>query len=147
MSSNSIKFSILESIKSPELITNINKDEESYLINLFSTNNKLIQELDDLIDDIMNDGKIDYHDIPSIFLFVTKILKEYISHHKNIDVYNIIKFIVEIIIFKYDNISTVDIIIVDRMLNTSIDLLKESPTLIMSSWKLLPFCCCKKKIS
>ena len=83
-----------------------------------------------LIDDILQDNKINFHDVPNIILFITKLCTNYFSIYKyNVDATNIIKFITEAIIHTHiKSLTNDDIVIINNVIDISLELLKMNLT-------------------
>ena len=79
-----------------------------------------------LIDDILQDNKINFHDIPNIILFITKLCANYWKIYKyNVDATNIIKFITEAIIHTHiKSLTSDDIVIINNVIDISLELLR-----------------------
>ena len=117
----------------------LSQDENEYLLKLFNKHDSILLELNNLTNEIVLDNKIDYHDIPNIILYISKLYISYFYINKNIDNYNIIEILYEIIIFtNLKDISTEEIIIINKILDISIELLKTNPTKIKNKIK---YCC------
>ena len=102
--------------------------EKEYLLKLFDKHDSILIELTNLSNNILSDNKIDYHDIPNIILYISKLYINYFYINKNIDNYNIIKFLAEVIFFTYiKDISIEEIILINKLIDISIELLKTSP--------------------
>ena len=102
--------------------------KKEYLLKLFDKHDSILIELTNLSNNILSDNKIDYHDIPNIILYISKLYINYFYINKNIDNYNIIKFLAEVIIFTYTkDISIEEIILINKLIDLSIELLKTSP--------------------
>ena len=110
--------------------TKLDINEKEYLLKLFSEDKTTILELRNLIDDILQDNKINFHDIPNIILFITKKCANYFSIYKyNVDATNIIKFITEAIIHTHINsLTSDDIVIINNVIDISLELLRMNLT-------------------
>jgi hypothetical protein len=106
-------------------ITYLNIYDKQYLLYLYN-NKQIMNKLDIFLDNILINDKMDFHDIPKIVLFVSKLCIEN-KNNNNINIINIIKIILEIIIFVTFEKKDDDIIILHDIINTSIDLLKINP--------------------
>ena len=73
--------------------------EKEYLLKLFDKHDSILIELTNLSNNILSDNKIDYHDIPNIILYISKLYMNYFYINKHIGNYNSIKFLAEVIIF------------------------------------------------
>jgi hypothetical protein len=102
--------------------TKLNKYDKKYLVYLFN-NDKIMNKLDIFLDNIFRYDKIEFHNIPKIILFVSKICIENKNNY-NINIINIIKIILEIIIYVSFDSNINDKIVLYDIIDTSIDLLK-----------------------
>jgi DNA-directed RNA polymerase len=128
--------------------TILTPNEGKYILEIFNSNSKILVELKSLIDEILKDGKIDYHDIPYIVLFISKVFSIYAHNYININIngYNIIKFLTESIVFSYiKTLDDIDIILFDKILEVSIALLKETPSFCQRGWNYISMICCSRK--
>jgi hypothetical protein len=136
-----IKENIINNISNNNNITKLNFYEKEYIIKAFDSNSPMVNEIQSLIKDVYNDNVLDYHDIPHIILSITKISSNYFVYNNNIDPYNILKFITECIIFSYlTSVSESEIIIIDKVITISIDLIKVSPNIFKSKYNCFSFC-------
>ena len=110
--------------------TKLDINEKEHLVKLFSEDKTTILELRNLIDDILQDNKINFHDIPNIILFITKLCTNYFSIYKyNVDATNIIKFITEAIIHTHiKSLTNDDLVIINNVIDISLELLKMNLT-------------------
>ena len=90
------------------------------------TNQYFMNKLDIFLDDIFDNDKLEFHHIPKIVLFVSNLCIKNKNNY-NVNIINIIKIILEIIIFISFNKNDDDIIILNDIIDTSIDLLKINP--------------------
>ena len=90
------------------------------------TNQYFMNKLDIFLDDIFDNDKLEFHYIPKIVLFVSNLCIKNKNNY-NVNIINIIKIILEIIIFISFNKNDDDIIILNDIIDTSIDLLKINP--------------------
>ena len=126
------------------IMTKLNINEREYLIKSFN-NSAMINEIKNVLDDILKDGKIDYHDIPNIVLLITKIFSNYLIYNRNLNILNIIKFTIECIVFSHmSSLSDNDIIIYDNIISISIQLLATSPNILNTKCNCLSFLCKKR---
>jgi hypothetical protein len=135
---------IISSLIDKTTTTIMTDSESEHIINTFCNNSNFINDLNNLEAEILKDGKIDVHDIPNIVLYVYKLMKEYtISQNNNFNnSWKIIKFIIETLIFtNIEDHSSIDIVLIDKLLDTSFELLKEIPPNI----KKCSFWCCNKR--
>jgi len=132
--------------------TVLNNVEQDYVATLINTDHCLILELQNIINEILSDGKIDIQDIPNILLCVSKIYSLYLQgsfkfNRKKMDIFKIIKFITELIIHSYvDNSNNIDIILYNNIINVSIELLKIDPHVFINkcNFSILNVCCKKR---
>ena len=135
---------IISSLIDKKTTTIMTDGESEHIINTFCNNSNFINDLNNLEAEILKDGKIDVHDIPNIVLYVYKLMKEYTtSQNNNFDnSWKIIKFIIETLIFtNIEDHSSIDIVLIDKLLDTSFELLKEIPPNI----KKCSIWCCNKR--
>jgi len=99
--------------------------DKKYLVYLFK-NKEVMNKLDTFLDKIFINEKMEFHEIPKIVSFVSKICIEY-RYDYNINIINIIKIIMEIIIYITFEKKNNDIIILYDIIDTSIELLKINP--------------------
>jgi hypothetical protein len=99
--------------------------DKQYLVYLFN-NQYIMNKLDIFLDEIFENDKLYFHDIPKIVLFVSNLCIENKNNY-NINIINIIKIILEIIIFISFEKNNDDIIIINDIMDTSINLLKINP--------------------
>ena len=99
--------------------------DKEYLVYLFK-NKEVMNKLDIFLDKIFINEKMEFHEIPKIVLFVSKICIEY-RYNCNIDIINITKIIMEIIIYITFEKKNDNSIILYDIINTSIELLKINP--------------------
>ena len=98
--------------------------EKEYILKLFDKHDSVLIELSNLSNNILSDNKTDYHDIPNIILYISKLYINYFYINKTMDNYNIIKFLAEVIIFTYIKyISIEEIILINKLIDISIELL------------------------
>ena len=142
MEINNLKDNIINNISNNNnCITKLNFYEKEYIIKAFDTHSSIITEIQDLIKDIHKNNTFDYHDIPHIILTITTIFSNYLLYNNNIDPYNIIKFITECIIFSYfTSVTEAEIVIIDKVMTISIDLIKVSPNIFKSKCNCFSFC-------
>lgn len=133
---------IISSLIDKTTTTIMSDYESNYIINTFCNNQNFINDLNNLEVEILKDGKIDIHDIPNIVLYVYKLIKEYTTHTELNNSWKTIKFIIETLIFtNIEEHSSIDVVIIDKLLETSFELLKEIPPNI----KKCTIWCCKRK--
>ena len=102
--------------------------EKEYVLKLFDKHDSSLIELTNLSNNILYDNKIDYHDIPNISLYISKLYINYVYINKHIDNYNIIIFLVDVILFTCTkDISIEEIILINKLIDISIELLKTNP--------------------
>ena len=121
-------INIINDPNNTKITSVLSQYEKEYLLKLFDKHDSILIELTNLSNNILSDNKIDYHDIPNIILYISKLYINYFYINKNIDNYNIIKFLAEVIIFTYiKDISIEEIILINKLIDISIELLKTSP--------------------
>jgi hypothetical protein len=142
MEINNLKDNIINNISNNKnCITKLNFYEKEYIIKAFDTHSPMITEIQNLIKDIHKNNTFDYHDIPHIILTITTIFSNYLVYNNNVDPYNILKFITECIIFSYfTSITESEIVIIDKVITISIDLIKVSPNIFKSKCNCFSFC-------
>ena len=145
MENNCLK-KIINIINNPinDNITSIlNPSEKNYLVKLFNKDNSILLQLENLLSEILSDNKIDYHDIPNIILFITKLYtNSFCIYNNKIDPFNIIQFITEAIIFSYmPTINAEEIFIINKTIYVSLQLLKIQPIAFKCNCNFL---CCKR---
>ena len=99
--------------------------DKQYLVYLFN-NYYLMNKLDIFLDGIFANDRLDFHNIPKIVLFVSNLCIDNRNNY-NINIINIIKIILEIIIFISFDKNDDDIIILNDIIDTSINLVKINP--------------------
>ena len=102
--------------------TKLNMYDKKYLVYLFN-NDKIMNKIDIFLDNIFKNDRIEFHNIPKIILFVSKICISN-KNNNNINIINIIKIILEIIIYVSFDSNINDKIVLYDIIDTSIDLLK-----------------------
>ena len=110
-------------------------------------NTNIVNELEILMSEIFEDGKVDYHDVPNIILFISKILINYkISYNNFNNIYNIIKFITEVIMFTYmhKELSEEEYNIINKIIKYSLELLQFNSKLFDINCNCLNFSCLKR---
>jgi hypothetical protein len=139
---------IINSLNDPtdNITTTLNQYEKEYLMKMFTKNDSLIVDLHHIINEILEDNKVDFHDIPNIILFTTKIYSTYFSgHNYKLDPVNIIKFIAEAIIFSYIKSLTInDIVIINKLIDISLELLKVDPKIFNLKYNICNLLCKKR---
>ena len=78
------------------------------------------QAMEKTIEGILSDGKLDVHDIPNLVLLISQIYKQG-SSFKNVNLVNIIKFTVNVIIECF--LPGMEASIAEKLADASIDLL------------------------
>ena len=94
---------------------------------ILQTTPSLFYSIIEQINHILNDGKLDYYDIPKVVLLLSAIYKEYIIEKSipNVGLLNIVKFTAEILLQKgVIAMPSIESVIVQKLINSSIDLLK-----------------------
>jgi hypothetical protein len=141
----------METIDNPQDIVTtdlITDEDKRFIIKLFNDKN-FITRLDNLISEIYADGVIDFHDIPNIILFVITLCTEYVKIYSiyNVNYVNILKFICQCFIFTLNkDLCESDVIIIDKLINTSLKLLQfEFKALRGKSFSLRNCCFCMKR--
>lgn len=97
-------------------------------------------QIDTTVSDIIQDGKIDLHDIPKIVLLVSQIFQMNFNI-KNVDLTSIVKFVIHVILEMLP-IPSMQVHIAEQLVDTSIDLLATNLTTIEHA---VESCCVKKK--
>lgn len=131
---------------------NIIKDNINNTIIIFNKNEQallndsnFINEIDQLLKDILEDNKINLHDIPKIVLLLSKIVIKYVNIYNNINIFNIIQFIIESILYLYNKVlSPEDKQLFNDIMLHSIELLKMEVNLLKKKCNFS--CFCKKRI-
>ena len=115
--------------------TQLTQDEKDYLIKFFYNNNVILLDIQKIVDEILSDNKIDYHDIPNIILLLTKMSMNYFKINTSLNIFKFIKFITEVIIFLYVKPSSVDqIITINKLIDVSINILKINPHILTGKY-------------
>jgi hypothetical protein len=114
-------INILNNSDNYNISISLNAYEKEYILKLFN-NTSIIFELETFLKDLLFNDTIDYHDIPHIIYNLSNIYNN-INNNK-IDKLNIIRFITECIILTHmPSLSNEDILIIDKLINSSLNLL------------------------
>ena len=105
--------------------TKINMFDKEYLLYLFN-NKQFINNIDVFLENIFKNDKIEFHDIPDVVLFICKLCIENKNNY-NINIINITKIIMEIIIYITIDKDNEDKEIIYNIIDTSINLLNINP--------------------
>lgn len=106
----------------------LNLDEINYLKYLLNEQTEIFDDMQIKINLIIEDNKIDYHDIPNIVLIISDVIHvNYNKINKNINIMNIITFIMNNIIdFGFLPIPNAELTIIKKIVNTSLQLLNKN---------------------
>ena len=136
-------INILNNSNNYNLSISLNNDEKDYILKLFN-NYSIIFELETFLKDLLLNNTIDYHDIPNIIYNLSNIYINYNNNNK-IDGLNIIRFITECIILTHmTSLSNEDIIIIDKIINSSLNLLQFNHTKFYNN-NIFSVCCKRYK--
>ena len=122
---------ILETIyctlNDPKYSILLNHSEIEYIHFLLSNYPELFHQMEQDIEMIISDRKIDYHDIPLIILLISNMYHTDIIHTNinNIEIINLIKFIVDSILQSdYIPLPHLERYIIQQLIDSSLELLK-----------------------
>lgn len=125
---------------------NINLDVKdiNYIHFLCNQRNHFQRSINNIIDHIFTEGKIELCDIPSIVLEISDIVKKHIRYYdiREINVSNIVKFIIYAVLESdIISITSIEILHIKKMTDMSLDLIEfnKEPQDKSSSWCFL-FC-------
>lgn len=76
----------------------LNESEKRFIQKLMTDSPQFFTDIDIVISEIIQDGKINIHDIPNIILLISKILKSYCLKVKNMNIKPVVSFLVNTII-------------------------------------------------
>jgi hypothetical protein len=105
----------------------LTKAEIEYLKIIINKQPDLFDNINNSINSIISDGKIDLHDIPEIILLISNIINSHIIENliEDVGLINIVKFIIDSIIdSNLLPIPVIEKIIIKKIVDTSISLLK-----------------------
>jgi hypothetical protein len=129
-----MSINLLQTLQNAYDTTHRLSDTEKQVIKAMMQNNpKSFHDIDDTINEIMLDGKIDIHDIPKIVLLISQIFQQNFRI-KNINMANIVKYICHVILESV-TLSKENVTLSETLVDTSIDLLNININLIESSIK------------
>ena len=113
---------LLLAINTDNYVIKLTPIEIKYIHDIINNNPELLNNIQESIDSIILDGKIDVYDIPKIILLISQIYKS--NCIKNINIINIIKFTLDCILkFKYFSLPNVESIIIENIIENSLSLL------------------------
>jgi hypothetical protein len=126
---------VLNSLQNPSTV--LADKEKVFLKYLLNDSPESLQKIDAAIDEIMSDGKIDFHDIPQIIFVISNIVKN--SKIKtSADMVSIVQFIIDSIL---DSgllpIPNFEVEILKKVVDSSMGLLKTNIGSIKTT-----VCCC-----
>lgn len=99
-------------------------NEITFLKGLMETSPQLFSNIETQINEIINDGKLDYHDIPNVIKIVANLLTgEFTAKIHDGDIINIIQYIIDVIL-KQLPIPATEEYIIQSIVDTSFFLLK-----------------------
>ena len=106
----------------------ITDDEKVHIDDLLKKNPELFSKIQNNVDLIMKDGKINLYDIPEIVLLIFNLYKNNISIKnvvQTVGLINVVKFILEELIQGINilPIPNVDVVIIEKMVDVSLKLL------------------------
>jgi hypothetical protein len=114
-------------LRKDNIYVKLNQYEIDYVYNLIKLQSQIFNSISNEIQNICYDGKIDIDDIPQIILLISKIYKSNIimNNIENIDIVSIVKFTFNSILHAgILPLGNIDINVIDKIVNSSIDLLK-----------------------
>jgi hypothetical protein len=112
---------------------------------MMNNNPNCFDDIDATISDIIQDGKVDIHDIPKIVLLVSQLFQLHFNV-KNVDMTSIVKFVVHVIL-EILPIPHIEVSIAEKLADTSIDLLATNLNYIEHSIEnIASSSCCRPKI-
>jgi hypothetical protein len=131
---NSILYDILyNNISNNNICTQLNNDEIMFIKNILSKHSEILDKIDNEINNIITDEKIDLHDIPQIVLVISDIYTSHIveNYIENIGLLNIIKFTIDSIIdSNMLPLPNIEISIIKKIIDSSISLLQFNVNII-----------------
>ena len=104
-----------------------------FIKNILSKHSQILDKIDNEINNIISDGKIDLHDIPQIILLISDIYTSHIveNYIENISLLNIIKFTIDSIMdSNILSLPNIEISIVKKIIDSSISLLQFNVNII-----------------
>ena len=102
----------------------ITDDEKIHIDDLLKKNPELFSKIQNNVDLIMKDGKINLYDIPEIVLLIFNLYKNNISIKnvvQTVGLINVVKFILEELI-ELLPLPNVDVVIIEKMVDVSLQL-------------------------
>ena len=137
---------ICKNINDDKYAIHLNTQEMDYIKNLTKNNPEIFTDIENTINDIMSDGKIDLHDIPKFILLISQIFKSHAIENavKNIDIIAVIRFIVDSML---DSgllpLPNIEIQLIKKIADSSLDLLKMDTNIKIKYNCFKIFCCIK----
>lgn len=125
----SLSTTLLNRIQINNLSINISDDEIKYLKNIINTDPTIISNIQNDINSIIEDNKIDYKDIPKIVLLISDIFSDHLIENKisPAGIINIIKFILDTLIdYNLLPIPNIEKIIAKQLIDSSLSLLSKN---------------------
>ncbi len=121
----------------------LSKEEIDYIKLLLSDSPELFKKIEDNINIIIKDDKLDIHDIPQLILLITSVVKiDYKNMNKKIDIINVIEYIINTIIESgILPLPQCDVPVVKNIIFSSLELLRTNTNIKKSFFNC--FSCCK----
>lgn len=133
-----------------EFVVKMSAEETEYLKTLINDNPALFGKIQKNMENILEDGKINLHDIPQIILLITNLYSSELSTSKIVKAVgfiNIIEFTIETLLGIFP-IPNGERILIDKIVHSSLELLKQSPIIVKTADNCfigcLSFFCCRK---
>ena len=115
------------SVNMENVSNRLSTKEIDYMKKIIYRNQEVIDTITRRINDVISDGRLDLHEIPTVILIISDIYKLYFINEKisDVSIEKIILFTMHSLIeYKYFNFSKNNIDIINNVVNTSLKLLK-----------------------
>jgi uncharacterized protein YutE (UPF0331/DUF86 family) len=126
----SLEKILYDNIRNENFSINLIEDEIIFIHNLVKKNESLFNKIEEEINKIDNENKIDYHDIPEIVILISEIYQSYIIEEsiENISLINIVQFTLDSIFdLNLVSVSEFEEKLIKKLIKSSIQLLKINP--------------------
>lgn len=129
----SLKKILYENIRNDNFSINLMNNEIIFIHNLIENNENLFNKIEEEINKIDNENKIDYHDIPQIVILISNIYQSYMVEEsiENISLINIVQFTLDSIFdLNLVQVSDFETNLIKKLINSSIQLLRMNSNII-----------------
>lgn len=130
-----------ENIQNDKFSLKISGEEVNYIHHLFLHYPEKGTKINQILDDIIDDGKLELHDVPNIILFLSEIYKSHIIENEiqNMDVLHLVQVTVDTLFdCGFLPLSKMELDNIKKIADLSIRLLKTDLTItplhILSAW-------------